>query len=79
MEHNDSLDDGDSDDFTPSSTDEEEEGTASQEQLLEGVASTDPIREYLKENRLYSAADPGRRSRIWQSANQKGTLKREEN
>ena len=47
--HNDSLDDGDSDDFTPSSTDEEEEGTASQEQLLEGVASTDPIREYLKE------------------------------
>ena len=47
--HNDSLDDGDSDDFTPSSSDEEEESTASQEQLLEGVASTDPIREYLKE------------------------------
>ncbi len=47
--HNDSLDDGDSDDFTPSSADEEEEGPASQEQLLEGVASTDPIREYLKE------------------------------
>lgn len=47
--HNDSLDDGDNDDFTPSGTDEGEENTATQEQLLEGVASTDPIREYLKE------------------------------
>lgn len=47
--HNDSLDDGDDDDFTPSGADEGEENTATQEQLLEGVASTDPIREYLKE------------------------------
>ncbi|MFR2986635.1 MAG: sigma-70 family RNA polymerase sigma factor, partial [Clostridium sp.] len=47
--HNDSLDDGDNDDFTPSSAEEEEETTATSEQLLEGVASTDPIREYLKE------------------------------
>ena len=47
--HNDSLDDGDSDDFTPSGADEEEENNTTQEQLLEGVASTDPIREYLKE------------------------------
>lgn len=47
--HNDSLDDGDNDDFTPSGADEGEENTATQEQLLEGVASTDPIREYLKE------------------------------
>lgn len=46
--HNDSLDDGDNDDFTPSSAEEEEETTATSEQLLEGVASTDPIREYLK-------------------------------
>lgn len=47
--HNDSLDDGDNDDFTSSSADEEEGKNATQEQLLEGVASTDPIREYLKE------------------------------
>ncbi len=46
--HDDSLDDEDGDDFTPSSVSDEED-TASQEQLLEGVASTDPIREYLKE------------------------------
>lgn len=47
--HNDSLDDGDNDEFTSSSADEEEGKNATQEQLLEGVASTDPIREYLKE------------------------------
>ena len=47
--HNDSLDDGDNDDFTSSSADDEEGKNATQEQLLEGVASTDPIREYLKE------------------------------
>lgn len=47
--HNDSLDDGDNDDFTSSSADEEEGKNVTQEQLLEGVASTDPIREYLKE------------------------------
>lgn len=46
--HNDSLDDGDNDEFTSSSADEEGKN-ATQEQLLEGVASTDPIREYLKE------------------------------
>ena len=33
--HNDSLDDGDNDDFTPSSAEEEEETTATSEQLLE--------------------------------------------
>lgn len=47
--HNDSLDDGDNDEFTSSSADEEEGKNVTQEQLLEGVASTDPIREYLKE------------------------------
>ena len=47
--HNDSLDDGDNDVFTSSSADDEEGKNATQEQLLEGVASTDPIREYLKE------------------------------
>ena len=47
--HNDSLDDGDNDEFTSSSADGEEGKNATQEQLLEGVASTDPIREYLKE------------------------------
>lgn len=47
--HNDSLDDGDNDKFTSSSADDEEGKNATQEQLLEGVASTDPIREYLKE------------------------------
>ena len=47
--HNDSLDDGDNDEFTSSSADDEEGKNATQEQLLEGVASTDPIREYLKE------------------------------
>lgn len=47
--HNDSLDDGDNDEFTTSSADDEEGKNATQEQLLEGVASTDPIREYLKE------------------------------
>ena len=46
--HNDSLDDGDNDEFTSSSADDEEGKNATQEQLLEGVASTDPIREYLK-------------------------------
>ena len=48
--HNDSLDDGDNDELTSSSADDEEGKNATQEQLLEGVASTDPIREYLKEN-----------------------------
>lgn len=43
------LDDGDNDEFTSSSADDEEGKNATQEQLLEGVASTDPIREYLKE------------------------------
>ena len=47
--HNDSLDEGDNDEFTSSSADDEEGKNATQEQLLEGVASTDPIREYLKE------------------------------
>lgn len=47
--YNDSLDDGDNDEFTSSSADDEEGKNATQEQLLEGVASTDPIREYLKE------------------------------
>ena len=47
--HNDSLDDGDNDEFTSSSADDEEGKNATQEQLLEGVASTDPIREYSKE------------------------------
>ena len=47
--HNDSLDDGDNDEFTSSSADDEEGKNATQEQLLEGVASTDPIRGYLKE------------------------------
>ena len=47
--HNDSLDDGDNDEFTSSSADDEEGKNATQEQVLEGVASTDPIREYLKE------------------------------
>ena len=47
--HNDSLDDGDNDEFTSSSADDEEGKNATQEQLLEGVASTDSIREYLKE------------------------------
>ena len=47
--HNDSLDDGDNDEFTSSSADDEEGKNATQEQLLEGVASTDPFREYLKE------------------------------
>ena len=47
--HNDSLDDGDNDEFTSSSADDEEGKNATQERLLEGVASTDPIREYLKE------------------------------
>ena len=47
--HNDSLDDGDNDECTSSSADDEEGKNATQEQLLEGVASTDPIREYLKE------------------------------
>ena len=47
--HNDSLDDGDNDEFTSSSADDEEGKNATQEQLLVGVASTDPIREYLKE------------------------------
>lgn len=47
--HNDSLDDGDNDEFTSSSADDEEGKNTTQEQLLEGVASTDPIREYLKE------------------------------
>ena len=47
--HNDSLDDGDNDEFTSSSADDEEGKNATQEQLLEGVASPDPIREYLKE------------------------------
>ena len=47
--HNDSLDDGDNDEFTSSPADDEEGKNATQEQLLEGVASTDPIREYLKE------------------------------
>ena len=47
--HNDSLDDGDNDEFTSSSADDEEGKNATQEQLLEGVASTDPIRKYLKE------------------------------
>ena len=47
--HNDSLDDEDNDEFTSSSADDEEGKNATQEQLLEGVASTDPIREYLKE------------------------------
>ena len=47
--HNDSLDDGDNDEFTSSSADDDEGKNATQEQLLEGVASTDPIREYLKE------------------------------
>ena len=47
--HNDSLDDGDNDEYTSSSADDEEGKNATQEQLLEGVASTDPIREYLKE------------------------------
>ena len=47
--HNDSLDDGYNDEFTSSSADDEEGKNATQEQLLEGVASTDPIREYLKE------------------------------
>ena len=47
--HNDSLDDGENDEFTSSSSDDEEGKNATQEQLLEGVASTDPIREYLKE------------------------------
>lgn len=47
--HNDSLDDGDNDEFTSSSADDEGGKNATQEQLLEGVASTDPIREYLKE------------------------------
>lgn len=47
--HNDSLDDGDNDEFTSSSADDEEGKNATQEQLLEGVASRDPIREYLKE------------------------------
>ena len=47
--HNDSLDAGDNDEFTSSSADDEEGKNATQEQLLEGVASTDPIREYLKE------------------------------
>ena len=47
--HNDSLDDGDNDEFTSSSADDEEGKNATSEQLLEGVASTDPIREYLKE------------------------------
>lgn len=47
--HNDSLDDGNNDEFTSSSADDEEGKNATQEQLLEGVASTDPIREYLKE------------------------------
>ena len=47
--HNDSLDDGDNDEFTSSSADDEEGKNSTQEQLLEGVASTDPIREYLKE------------------------------
>ena len=40
---------GDNDEFTSSSADDEEGKNATQEQLLEGVASTDPIREYLKE------------------------------
>ena len=47
--HNDSLDDGDNDEFTSSSADDEEGKNATEEQLLEGVASTDPISEYLKE------------------------------
>ena len=47
--HNDCLDDGENDEFTSSSADDEEGKNATQEQLLEGVASTDPIREYLKE------------------------------
>ena len=57
--HNDSLDDGDNDEFTPSSAEEEEETTATSEQLLEGVASTDPIREYLKEIGSIPLADSG--------------------
>lgn len=36
-------------DFSPSSDEGEDEENALHEQLLEGVASTDPIREYLKE------------------------------
>ena len=36
-------------DFSPSADNDEEDEENSHEQLLEGVASTDPIREYLKE------------------------------
>ena len=39
----------DDEDFSPSADNDEEDEENSQEQLLEGVASTDPIREYLKE------------------------------
>ena len=39
----------DDEDFSPSADNDEEDEKNSHEQLLEGVASTDPIREYLKE------------------------------
>ena len=39
----------DDEDFSPSADNDEEDEENSHEQLLEGVASTDPIREYLKE------------------------------
>ena len=39
----------DDEDFSPSADSDEEDEENSHEQLLEGVASTDPIREYLKE------------------------------
>ena len=39
----------DDEDFSPSADNDEEDEESSHEQLLEGVASTDPIREYLKE------------------------------
>ena len=58
MESNDSLDDGDNDEFTSSSADDEEGKKCYPEQLLEGVASTDPISEYLKEIGSYPV-DPG--------------------
>ena len=39
----------DDEDFSPSADNDEEDEENSHEQLLEGVASTDPVREYLKE------------------------------
>ena len=57
----------DGEDFSPSADNDEEDEENSHEQLLEGVASTDPIREYLKEigSILFL---PRSRSRNWQNA-----------